>query len=124
NKIIAQSGASIIATSRRALEESLTGLEFACGIPGTVGGAVFMNAGAYGGEIKDVLETCLLIDQNGEIVQREAKELDLSYRYSNIQETGEIVLEATFQLEPGNYDEIKAVMDDLTFRRESKQPLE
>ncbi len=124
NKIIAQSGASIIATSRRALEESLTGLEFACGIPGTVGGAVFMNAGAYGGEIKDVLETCLLIDQNGEIVQREAKELDLSYRYSNIQETGEIVLEATFQLKPGNYDEIKAVMDDLTFRRESKQPLE
>ena len=124
NKIIAQSGASIIDTSRRALQESLTGLEFACGIPGTVGGAVYMNAGAYGGEIKDVLETCLVIDQNGEIIQREAKELDLSYRYSNIQESGEIVLEATFQLQPGNYDEIKAVMDDLTYRRESKQPLE
>ena len=101
DKIIAQSGASIIATSRKALEEHLTGLEFACGIPGTVGGAVFMNAGAYGGEIKDVLESCLVIDKNGDIVVRQAEELDLSYRYSNIQENGDIVLEATFQLRAG-----------------------
>jgi len=124
NRIIAQSGAAIIDTSRKALEASLTGLEFACGIPGTVGGALFMNAGAYGGEIKDVLEECLVIDKDGELRTRKAEELDLSYRHSNIEEKGDIVLEATFLLKEGNYDEIKAVMDDLTFRRESKQPLE
>ncbi|WP_346216819.1 UDP-N-acetylmuramate dehydrogenase [Caldifermentibacillus hisashii] len=123
-KIIAQSGASIIDTSRKALEAHLTGLEFACGIPGTVGGAVFMNAGAYGGEMKDVLESCLVVDKHGEIVKRDAKDLDLSYRHSNISENGDFVLEATFQLKEGNYEEIKAVMDDLTFKRESKQPLE
>jgi len=124
NRVIAQSGAAIIDTSRKALEASLTGLEFACGIPGTVGGALFMNAGAYGGEIKDVLESCLVVDRNGELKTRLAEELDLSYRHSNIEEKGDIVLEATFLLKEGKYDEIKAVMDDLTYRRESKQPLE
>ncbi|WP_407670444.1 UDP-N-acetylmuramate dehydrogenase [Pallidibacillus pasinlerensis] len=123
-KIVAQSGAAIIDTSRKALDAKLTGLEFACGIPGTVGGAVYMNAGAYGGEVKDCLESILVIDKNGEMIRRKAEELDLAYRYSNIQENGDIVLEATFQLQHGNYDEIKAIMDDLTFKRESKQPLE
>ncbi|MCU9595814.1 UDP-N-acetylmuramate dehydrogenase [Caldibacillus thermolactis] len=123
-RITAQSGAAIIDTSRKALDAKLTGLEFACGIPGTVGGAIYMNAGAYGGEIKDCLESVLVIDKNGEMITRKAQDLDLSYRYSNIQENGDIVLEATFQLQHGNYDEIKAVMDDLTYRRESKQPLE
>jgi UDP-N-acetylmuramate dehydrogenase len=123
-RITAQSGAAIIDTSRKALDSKLTGLEFACGIPGTVGGAIYMNAGAYGGEIKDCLESVLVIDKNGEMITRKAQDLDLSYRYSNIQENGDIVLEATFQLQHGNYDEIKAVMDDLTYRRESKQPLE
>ncbi|WAA12510.1 UDP-N-acetylmuramate dehydrogenase [Fervidibacillus halotolerans] len=122
--ITAQSGAAIIDTSRKALDASLTGLEFACGIPGTVGGALFMNAGAYGGEIKDVLDYCIVVDKNGQLVKREASELDLGYRHSNIGERGDIVLEATFQLKKGNYSEIKAVMDDLTYRRESKQPLE
>jgi len=123
-KIVAQSGAAIIDTSRKALDAKLTGIEFACGIPGTVGGAVYMNAGAYGGEVKDCLESILVIDKNGEMIRRKAEELDLAYRYSNIQENGDIVLEATFQLQHGNYDEIKAIMDDLTFKRESKQPLE
>ncbi|WAA09304.1 UDP-N-acetylmuramate dehydrogenase [Fervidibacillus albus] len=122
--ITAQSGAAIIDTSKKALEASLTGLEFACGIPGTVGGALFMNAGAYGGEIKDVLAYCTVIDKNGQLVRREASELDLGYRHSNIGERGDIVLDATFQLQNGDYSEIKAVMDDLTFRRQSKQPLE
>lgn len=122
--VLAESGAAIISTSRAALDARLTGLEFACGIPGTVGGALFMNAGAYGGEVKDVLESCLVVDKNGDLIKRTASELDLSYRHSNISEKGDIVLEATFQLKPGNYEEIKAVMDDLTFKRESKQPLE
>lgn len=122
--ITAQSGASIIDTSKKALDASLTGLEFACGIPGTVGGALFMNAGAYGGEIKDVLDHCIVVDKDGRLEKREASELDLGYRHSNIGERGDIVLEATFRLREGNHSEIKAVMDDLTFRRESKQPLE
>ncbi|MEB6549147.1 UDP-N-acetylmuramate dehydrogenase [Heyndrickxia sporothermodurans] len=124
NFLTAQSGAAIIAASQYALKENLTGLEFACGIPGTVGGALFMNAGAYGGEIKDVLAHAIVIDCNGEIVKRTAEDLELSYRTSNIPEKGDIVLEAIFKLRPGKYEEIKAVMDDLTFKRESKQPLE
>jgi UDP-N-acetylmuramate dehydrogenase len=122
--IVAQSGAAIIDVSRRALAEKLSGLEFACGIPGTVGGALFMNAGAYGGEISDVLDYCYVVDCDGNLVKRTAAELELDYRHSNISEKGDIVLEATFSLKPGDYEEIKAVMDDLTFKRESKQPLE
>ncbi|MFI8688013.1 UDP-N-acetylmuramate dehydrogenase [Rossellomorea sp. NPDC077527] len=122
--IVAQSGAAIIDVSRRALAEKLSGLEFACGIPGTVGGALFMNAGAYGGEISDVLDYCHVVDREGNLVKRTAAELDLDYRHSNISEKGDIVLEATFSLKPGEYEEIKAVMDDLTYKRESKQPLE
>lgn len=122
--IVAQSGARIIDASRRALAESLSGLEFACGIPGTVGGALYMNAGAYGGEIKDVLDYAYVVDKEGNLVKRLASEFDLDYRTSNIPDNGDIVLEATFKLKPGKYEEIKAVMDDLTYKRESKQPLE
>lgn len=122
--VIAQGGARIIDTSRKALANHLTGLEFACGIPGSVGGALFMNAGAYGGEVKDVLDSTIVVDREGEIHELSASDLDLKYRSSNIPEKGLIVLEATFALEQGNHDEIKAVMDDLTYKRESKQPLE
>jgi UDP-N-acetylmuramate dehydrogenase len=122
--ITAQSGARIIDVSRYALDYSLTGLEFACGIPGTVGGAVFMNAGAYGGEIKDVLESVKVVDKEGNIIELSASDLDLSYRKSNVAENGYIVLEATFQLSPGDAKLIKEKMDELTFLRESKQPLE
>lgn len=122
--IVAQSGARIIDVSREALKEELTGLEFACGIPGSVGGALYMNAGAYGGEIKDVLVSTIVADRQGNLVTLSAEELDLDYRTSNIPDNGYIVLEATFKLEVGEYEEIKAVMDDLTFKRESKQPLE
>lgn len=124
NIIVAQSGARIIDVSRAALKEELTGLEFACGIPGSVGGALYMNAGAYGGEIKDVLTRAVVVTTEGELITVEAQDLDLAYRKSNIPDKGYIVLEAEFSLKNGKYDEIKAVMDDLTYRRESKQPLE
>ncbi|KHE72870.1 UDP-N-acetylmuramate dehydrogenase [Halobacillus sp. BBL2006] len=124
NTVVAQSGARIIDASRYALAEHLSGLEFACGIPGTVGGALYMNAGAYGGEIKDVLDYAYVVDKKGNLVKRLASELDLDYRTSNIPDNGDIVVEATFNLKPASYEEIKEVMDDLTFKRESKQPLE
>ncbi|MBO1002353.1 UDP-N-acetylmuramate dehydrogenase [Pseudogracilibacillus auburnensis] len=123
-KIIAGSGALIANVSKQALTNHLTGLEFACGIPGSVGGALFMNAGAYGGEIKDVLLRAKIVDRDGELKVMEAKDLDLSYRTSNIPTNGYIVLEAEFGLEVGDFKQIKAVMDDLTYKRESKQPLE
>ena len=122
--IVAESGARIIDASREALRHHLTGLEFACGIPGSVGGALYMNAGAYGGEIKDVLHSTIVVDRKGDLKNLLANDLDLAYRTSNIPDHGYIVLEATFHLQDGNYEAIKAVMDDLTFKRESKQPLE
>ncbi|MBP2079345.1 UDP-N-acetylmuramate dehydrogenase [Oceanobacillus polygoni] len=124
NMIIAQSGARIIDVSREALKEELTGLEFACGIPGSVGGALYMNAGAYGGEIKDVLTSTLVVNREGELLTLTAEQLDLDYRTSNIPDRGYIVLEATFTLKAGDPKAIKEVMDDLTYKRESKQPLE
>ncbi|SFE14991.1 UDP-N-acetylmuramate dehydrogenase [Lentibacillus persicus] len=123
-QLVAQSGARIIDVSQKALSRSLSGLEFACGIPGSVGGALFMNAGAYGGEIKDVLESAKVVDSEGNLLTLPAEELDLEYRSSNIPDKGYIVLEATFTLKEGVYEDIKAIMDDLTFKRESKQPLE
>ncbi|MFS0749070.1 UDP-N-acetylmuramate dehydrogenase [Oceanobacillus sp. 1P07AA] len=124
DKIMAQSGARIIDASRAALKESLAGLEFACGIPGSVGGALYMNAGAYGGEIKDVLESTIVATKEGDIRTLTAAELDLDYRTSNIPDNGYIVLEATFALNKAASIDIKEIMDDLTYKRESKQPLE
>src|SRR5699024_897121 len=124
NMLYAESGALIAKVSQAALTNDLSGLEFACGIPGSVGGALFMNAGAYGGEIKDVLKSALMVTREGELVERTMHELDMTYRTSNIQVNGDIVLEARFALTPGKHQEIKAIMDDLTYRRESKQPLE
>lgn len=124
DQLIAQSGARIIQASQVAMHHKLTGLEFACGIPGSVGGALFMNAGAYGGEVKDVLESTLVVDRNGTMKRLLTEDLNLQYRSSNIPEKGYIVLEATFSLKFGDQKKIKAKMDDLTFKRESKQPLE
>lgn len=124
NRIIAQSGATIINTSRYALKNKLSGLEFSCGIPGSVGGAVYMNAGAYGGEIKDCLESVLLLSEDGEFTSLTNKELNFSYRKSLISDKNYIILEATFLLEPKEYDLIESKMKELTFLRESKQPLE
>src|SRR5699024_10707888 len=94
------------------------------GIPGSVGGALFMNAGAYGGEIKDVLKQATVVDETGEIRTVTAEELELAYRTSVLQTNGWIALDAEFTLTKGKYEEIKARVDVLTFKRESKQPLE
>ncbi|MBO0380501.1 UDP-N-acetylmuramate dehydrogenase [Staphylococcus hominis] len=122
--IIAGSGAAIIDVSRAARDHVLTGLEFACGIPGSVGGAVYMNAGAYGGEIKDCIDYALCVNEHGDLIQLTKEQLHLDYRNSVVQKQHLVVLEAAFTLEPGNLNEIQAKMDDLTERRESKQPLE
>lgn len=124
NKITAQSGAAIIDVSRVALDASLSGLEFACGIPGSIGGALYMNAGAYGGEVKDVLEQIVVITDTGERKVMTSEELELGYRTSVLQNNNYIAVEATFALEKGDQTAIKAKMDELTFLRESKQPLE
>lgn len=124
NRVEAECGAMLKDVSDAALKNSLTGFEFACGIPGTVGGAVFMNAGAYNGEISHVIESAEAIDSEGNLLTLTHDELDLGYRSSVIMKKGYIVLSATFKLEKGNGNNIKEKVDDLTFKRESKQPLE
>ena len=122
--ICCQSGASLSRLCRFALENSLTGLEFAFGIPGTAGGAAYMNAGAYGGEMKDVLVRCEHISPNGVVGAFESADLDLSYRHSVYSDGNYIILSLTLKLEKGDKSEIKAKMDDLMSRRKDKQPLE
>lgn len=124
NKVTAQAGASYIATTEAARDSELTGLEFAAGIPGSIGGAVFMNAGAYGGETKNVVSEATVMLPDGTIKHLTNEELDFGYRHSSIQDNSGVVLDATFALEPGKYDAIKARMDDLNERREAKQPLD
>lgn len=122
--IYAQAGCSLIKLCRFALEHSLSGLEFAYGIPGTVGGAIYMNAGAYEGEIKDVIKSCTAIDSKGFIHTLDADELELSYRHSVFSHNGEIITGGLFELTPGNYDDIQDKMVELMGRRREKQPLE
>lgn len=122
--LTAEAGALMADVSQVALNHSLTGVEFACGIPGSVGGALFMNAGAYGGETKDILTAATIVDETGKVREISVDELALDYRTSAIQTKGYIVLDATFQLAAGESAPIKAKMDDLTNQRESKQPLE
>ncbi|MCM3744967.1 UDP-N-acetylmuramate dehydrogenase [Sporosarcina luteola] len=124
NKVHAEAGALIIDVSRRAAKESLTGLEFACGIPGSIGGAMAMNAGAYGGEIKDIIVQCTVLTKTGERLVLSKDELELGYRKSIITSEGYYVLSADFELAEGDQDTIDAKVADLTFQRESKQPLE
>ena len=124
DQIIAGSGAAIIEVSRIARDHHLTGLEFACGIPGSIGGAVYMNAGAYGGEVKDCIAHAKVVNEEGDILTLSKEELELDYRTSSIQSQHLVVLEATFNLERGDVTVIQAKMDDLTQRREEKQPLE
>lgn len=123
-KVIADAGAKLIDTTHHALDASLSGLEFACGIPGSIGGAVYMNAGAYGGEVSEVIESVDVLFANGEIQTLSNKELEFSYRHSRLQEEKAIVLTTTFNLQRGNYAEIKEKMAELTDLREQKQPLE
>ena len=123
-EIKADCGVMLKELSDKALENSLTGLEFACGIPGSVGGAVFMNAGAYNGEIKNVIKEAEVITSSGEIITLSKDELELGYRTSKVMKDNSIVINATFKLEKGNKEEIKETIDDLTQKRQEKQPLE
>lgn len=122
--IYAQAGASLTRVCSSALDNSLTGLEFAYGIPGYVGGAVFMNAGAYGGEIKDVIVSADAITPNGDIITVPVADLDLSYRHSSLMDNGCLVVSALFKLSSGDKTEIKAKMDELMGKRKAKQPIE
>ena len=124
NVITAQAGCRLSQIAAEALKAGLGGFEFAAGIPGTLGGAVIMNAGAYGGEMKDVLETVTVLTKDGKVEVLQKEELGLGYRRSKVADDEDIVLGATIRLEPKTQEEIKAVMDDLRERRVSKQPLE
>lgn len=119
-----QAGALLSATARKALEAGLTGMEFAAGIPGTMGGAAVMNAGAYGGEMKDILESVTVLTPEGEQKELKNEELQLGYRASVVKEKGYIVLEAVLSLKKGDPEAIKSRMDELKEQRVTKQPLE
>ena len=123
-QITAQAGALLSQIAAAAREESLTGFEFAGGIPGTLGGAVVMNAGAYGGEMKDVIKEVTVLTREGEIRTLQAEELAMGYRTSAIKEAGYIVLSAVLSLEKGDKEQIKARMQELAGMRSSKQPLQ
>ncbi len=124
NVLTAQAGAHLIDLSRTATKESLTGFEFACGIPGSVGGGMMMNAGAYGGEMKDVVTSVDVFTKTGERLTLQKDELALGYRTSIIATEGYYVVSATFTLEKGDQEEIAAKVADLTHQRETRQPLE
>ena len=124
NEITAQAGALLSAVAAAAKNASLTGFEFAGGIPGTIGGAVVMNAGAYGGEMKDVLTEVTVMNAEGDIFTLPTEELELGYRTSIIKTAGYIVLEAKIRLTEGDPEVIRETMKDLTIRRTTKQPLE
>ena len=124
NCITAYAGALLSKIANTALEHGLTGLEFAHGIPGTLGGAVTMNAGAYDGEMKQVLESATVIDDKGQVRTLSSDELELEYRKSIISRLGYTVIKATMRLEDGDKEAISAKMKDLMQRRRDKQPLE
>ena len=120
----AQAGALLSGIAAKALGAELSGFEFASGIPGTIGGACVMNAGAYGGEMKDVLESVTVLTGEGKIIELGRNELELGYRTSVIAKKGYIVLGAVLKLERGDGEKIKTYMDELKEKRVTKQPLE
>ncbi|QYE98223.1 UDP-N-acetylmuramate dehydrogenase [Paraclostridium sordellii] len=122
-KVVAQSGALLSFMGKAILNKSLTGFEFAAGIPGTLGGAIAMNAGAYGGEMKDIVKSVRLMDSKGNIIELSNKEMEFEYRRSLISKSDYIVLSAIMELKKGNFDEIKGYMKELTKSRVTKQPL-
>lgn len=124
DRIHVQAGVLLSKAARKALEHGLTGLEFASGIPGTIGGALVMNAGAYGGEMKDVAESVTVLTGEGKVLTLGREELDMGYRTSVIAKKGYLVLEAVLQLQRGDREVIRAKMEELKEKRVSKQPLE
>ena len=123
-KVTAKSGAMLIRVAKEAAKAGLTGLEFASGIPGTIGGAMVMNAGAYGGEMKDVVTAVTVLTKNGDIKTLSGEEMNFRYRGSVVEEEGYIVLEAVMELEEGNLEEIQARIEELSVQRRTKQPIE
>ena len=122
--IQAKAGALLSKVAAEALEAGLTGMEFASGIPGTIGGAAFMNAGAYGGEMKDIIKSVKVLDTQGEVRVLPKEELKMGYRTSIVKEKGYTVFSVELELTRGNQEEIRNTMEDLKERRTSKQPLE
>lgn len=123
-RLVCESGAPLAAVAHRAYECGLTGFEFAAGIPGSLGGAIVMNAGAYGGEMRQVVESVRLMAPDGTVTEKSAEEMRFSYRHSILKEEPLIVLDVTLALAPGSRREIGALMEDLASRRREKQPLE
>lgn len=122
--VTAKAGAMLIRTAKEAGKAGLTGLEFASGIPGTIGGAMVMNAGAYGGEMKDVVTAVTVLTKEGKIKTLTGEEMNFRYRGSVVEEEGYIVLEAVMELKEGNLEEIQARIDELSLQRKTKQPIE
>ncbi len=119
-----QAGASLGSAARMAAEHSLSGMECLSGIPGTIGGALYMNAGAYGSEMKDVVVSCMYVSDDGKLCTMDLSEMELSYRHSIFSENGGVIVSVTLFLTPGNQDEIYQKMEELLVQRKTKQPLE
>lgn len=124
NKIYCEAGILMSTASKFALKNSLKGMEFASGIPGTIGGGTTMNAGAYGGELKDIITKVRALDKSNNIVEFNNEEMNFRYRGSRVKDEGLIVLGVEITLEQGDYSTIEETMNDLTYKRTSKQPLE
>ena len=123
NDLTVNAGRTIVSAAHVAMKNGLTGLEFATGIPGTVGGAVVMNAGAHGGEIQDVIRSVQVLTPDGEIETRSVQALNYHYRSSSLRDSGDVVLSATFSLAPGNVEEMLAKVKAWSMRRQATQPL-
>lgn len=124
NHIAAGAGALLSQVAYAARDEGLSGMEFAAGIPGSIGGAIVMNAGAYGGEMKQIVQMVRVMDKEGEILTLDNDTMEFGYRTSIIRDRPFIVLGVVLRLTPGNKDEISAKMEELMKQRKSKQPLE
>lgn len=124
NTVEIQTGALLSVIGKAVMEECLTGFEFASGIPGTLGGALAMNAGAYGGETKNIVRSVRVMDLEGNIFELSNEEMDFGYRHSILSDRKLIALSAKIELEKGDYEEIKLKMEDLALQRRTKQPLE
>lgn len=123
-RLCVQAGALLSQAAKRAQEEGLTGLEFASGIPGSVGGGIVMNAGAYDGEMKKVVESVTVLNEEGELMELDRDTMEFGYRTSIIKNRPFVVVEAILKLEKGDRESIREKMEDFTMRRRQKQPLE
>ncbi len=123
-RVYVQAGALLSQTAKRAMEEGLTGMEFASGIPGSVGGGLVMNAGAYGGEMSQIVESVTVMNENGEIMELDCDTMEFGYRTSVIKNRSFVVLEAALRLKHGEKESIQAKMEEFAAKRKAKQPLE